>query len=818
MSDLPDLFSFAPDAATHARAEAPLTRRARDGASAPAGERRRRPNPEELLAGLNPPQREAVVHEGSPVLVVAGAGSGKTRVLTRRIAWLIGQRGVHPGSVLAITFTNKAAAEMRHRVEDLVGKRAKVMWVSTFHSACVRILRGDIDRFGLSRTFSIYDDTDSKRLMSLVCRDLGLDTKRYPVRALMNAVSNWKNELVDFESAGSLAAGGADAVHAEAYSAYQRRLIAANALDFDDIIMSTVHLLQAFPDIKEKYRRRFRHVLVDEYQDTNHAQYVLIRELCGAGSGVQGETEPPELMVVGDSDQSIYAFRGATIRNILDFESDFPGARTILLEQNYRSTQTILNAANAVIERNEGRPAKRLWSDAGDGDLITGYVADTEHEEAQFIATEVDALVDAGRRYADVAVFYRTNAQSRAFEEVFIRVGLPYKVVGGVRFYERREVRDAIAYLRAIANPADDVSVRRILNVPKRGIGDRAEAMVDAFAAAERLPFGHALDRLDEVIGLAPRSVKQLRSFATMMAAHRRMVADGVSADQILTSILNESGYLDALNHSTDPQDQTRLENVIEFVSVAGEFVAAAHTEDVGPGNSGLLAPDEGASGALLVAGSPEPDDSLPAFLERVALVADSDQIPDGDGDERGVVTLMTLHTAKGLEFPVVFLTGFEDGIFPHMRAMSDPRELAEERRLAYVGITRARERLYLTRSSVRVMWGQPQYNPASRFLAEIPGRLVDWRRLGESVGGYSSSSARRTEQSWRSTIGFGAAPSTPRIVPSLVAGDKVLHTTFGMGRVTQTEGAGDALKAIVDFGSAGVKKLSVKHAPMEKL
>ncbi|MBK8463233.1 MAG: UvrD-helicase domain-containing protein [Nigerium sp.] len=834
MSELPDLFSFAPGAAPSDRAGASLvTRRAAvpEKEVPPAGERRRRrPDPEELLVGLNPPQREAVVHEGSPVLVVAGAGSGKTRVLTRRIAWLIGRRGVHPGSVLAITFTNKAAAEMRHRVEELVGNRARVMWVSTFHSACVRMLRADIDRFGMSRTFSIYDDTDSKRLMSLVCRDLGLDTKRYPVRAVMNAVSNWKNELVDFESAGGLAAGGPDAVYAEAYSAYQRRLVAANALDFDDIIMATVHLLQAFPDVREKYRRRFRHVLVDEYQDTNHAQYVLIRELCGAASGEQGEADPPELMVVGDSDQSIYAFRGATIRNILDFESDFPGARTILLEQNYRSTQTILSAANAVIERNEGRPAKKLWSDAGDGDLLTGYVADTEHEEAQFIAGEVDTLVDAGRRYADVAVFYRTNAQSRAFEEVFIRVGLPYKVVGGVRFYERREVRDAIAYLRAIANPADDVSVRRILNVPKRGIGDRAEAMVDAFAAAERIPFGHALDRLDEVVGLAPRSVKQLHGFATMMAEHRQMVADGVSADRILTSILNASGYLDALNDSTDPQDQTRLENVIEFVSVAGEFVAAAHTEDVGPGDSGLLPPGEApgspgdgaddgsASGALLVAGSPEPDDSLAAFLERVALVADSDQIPDADGDERGVVTLMTLHTAKGLEFPVVFLTGFEDGIFPHMRAMSDPRELAEERRLAYVGITRARERLYLTRSTVRVMWGQPQYNPASRFLAEIPERLVDWRRLGESAAGYSSPAARRTEQSWRSTIGFGATPPKPKAVPSLAVGDKVLHTTFGMGRVTEAQGAADALKVIVDFGSAGVKKLSVKHAPMEKL
>ncbi|TBT87182.1 DNA helicase PcrA [Propioniciclava sinopodophylli] len=806
MTDMPDLFSFNAE-------PAPVERAPREVGAAVAErpDRRRQPSADELLEGLNPPQREAVIHAGSPVLVVAGAGSGKTRVLTRRIAWLIGQRGVHPGSVLAITFTNKAAAEMRHRVEELVGNRARLMWVSTFHSACVRILRADIDRFGMARTFSIYDDTDSKRLMSLVCRDLNLDAKRYPVRTVMNAVSNWKNELVDFESAARQATGGHDAVYAEAYAEYQRRLVASNALDFDDIIMTAVHLLQAHPDLREKYRRRFRHVLVDEYQDTNHAQYVLVRELCGADAVADDNlVDPPELMVVGDSDQSIYAFRGATIRNILDFSSDFPGARTILLEQNYRSTQTILTAANAVIERNEGRPAKKLWSDAGDGELITAYVADTEHEEAQFVASEVDKLADAGGRYSDVAVFYRTNAQSRAFEEVFIRVGLPYKVVGGVRFYERREVRDAIAYLRAIANPADDVSVRRILNVPKRGIGDRAEAMVDAFAAEHRIPFGHALDRIDEVVGLAPRSAKQLASFAAMMAEHRQLVADGVSADQILASILNESGYLDELQNSTDPQDQTRLENVIEFVSVAGEFVAAAHTEDVGPGESGLL-------------GSPEPDDSLPAFLERIALVADSDQIPaatedGGEGVDRGVVTLMTLHTAKGLEFPVVFLTGFEDGIFPHMRAMSDPDELAEERRLAYVGITRARQRLFLTRSTVRVMWGQPQYNPASRFIGEIPAHLLDWRRLGSQVGSWASGSSRRTEQSWRSTVGFGAKPAAPKVVSPLGTGDRVLHTTFGMGTVTATEGAGDNLKVVVDFGSAGLKKLSVRHAPMEKL
>src|SRR5215218_4662640 len=495
-------------------------------------------NAEKLLEGLNPPQREAVLHEGAPVLVVAGAGSGKTRVLTRRVAYLVSERRVHPGSILAITFTNKAAAEMRGRVMDLVGNRAKLMWVSTFHSACVRILRSEIARFGMSRTFSIYDDADSKRLMQLVAGDLDLDPKRFPVRGILNWVSACKNELVDHESAGARVRSPAEESYAAAYGEYQRRLIAANALDFDDLIMTTVHLMQAFPDLREQYRRRFRHVLVDEYQDTNHAQYALIRELCSAeverlahesvrgaegGSSPPQNSEsvrggqggpstnipPPELMVVGDSDQSIYAFRGATIRNINDFDSDFPGARVILLEQNYRSTQTILTAANAVIVQNAGRNPKNLWSDAGDGAQIVGYVADSEHDEAQFVASEIDRLSDGGEgRYRDAAVFYRTNAQSRAFEEVFIRVGLPYKVVGGVRFYERKEVRDALAYLKVVANPADVVSLRRIINVPKRGIGDRAEAAVAELAARLRISFGEALRRVEEIPGLATRSLR----------------------------------------------------------------------------------------------------------------------------------------------------------------------------------------------------------------------------------------------------------------------------------------------------------------------
>ncbi|HEU4513695.1 MAG TPA: UvrD-helicase domain-containing protein, partial [Nocardioidaceae bacterium] len=490
---------------------------------------RRRRSPEELLEGLNDPQRQAVVHAGTPLLVVAGAGSGKTRVLTRRIAWLISERDAHPGSVLAITFTNKAAAEMRERVEELVGRRARLMWVSTFHSACVRILRKEIDRFGYKSSFSIYDAADSKRLMTLVLRDLELDPKRYQPRAVLNWVSNAKNELIDEEQAAKDAKNHLEETYAEAYKIYQRRLREANALDFDDLIMTTVHLFRAFPEVRETYRRRFRHVLVDEYQDTNHAQYALIRELCGhLEDAPEGAIGPSELMVVGDADQSIYAFRGANIRNILAFEEDFPDARTILLEQNYRSTQTILTAANSVISKNAGRKPKNLWSDAGEGEPIVGYVADDEHDEARFVAEEVDRLTDDVKaRPGDVAVFYRTNAQSRVFEEVFIRVGLPYKVVGGVRFYERKEVKDALAYLRALVNPADEISLRRILNVPKRGIGDRAEACVEALASRDRVPFWDALRKAEDAPGIASRSLNAIRSFVEMIEELQSMADAG---------------------------------------------------------------------------------------------------------------------------------------------------------------------------------------------------------------------------------------------------------------------------------------------------
>ncbi|MGW0961076.1 DNA helicase PcrA [Streptomyces gelaticus] len=755
-----------------------------------------------LLDGLNTEQRAAVVHAGSPLLIVAGAGSGKTRVLTHRIAHLLAERGVHPGQILAITFTNKAAGEMKERVEQLVGPRANAMWVMTFHSACVRILRRESKRLGFTSSFSIYDAADSKRLMALVCRDLDLDPKRFPPKSFTAKVSNLKNELIDEETFAGQAADGFEKTLAQAYAMYQSRLREANALDFDDIIMTTVHLLQAFPDVAEHYRRRFRHVLVDEYQDTNHAQYTLVRELVGpAGEG----DAPAELCVVGDADQSIYAFRGATIRNILQFEEDYPNATTILLEQNYRSTQTILSAANAVIERNESRRPKNLWTNAGTGARITGYVADTEHDEAQFVADEIDRLTDAGDAKAgDVAIFYRTNAQSRVFEEIFIRVGLPYKVVGGVRFYERKEVRDILAYLRVLANPEDTVPLRRILNVPKRGIGDRAEAMIDALSLREKITFPQALRRVDEAYGMAARSANAVKRFNTLMEELRTVVESGAGPAVVLEAVLERTGYLAELQASTDPQDETRIENLQELAAVALEFEQERGAAD-----------EEGAGTA---AGT----GTLAEFLEKVALVADSDQIPDEDEDGSGVITLMTLHTAKGLEFPVVFLTGMEDGVFPHMRALGQVKELEEERRLAYVGITRARERLYLTRAAMRSAWGQPSYNPPSRFLEEIPDQHLEWKRTGPMAApagptaGITSSLSSSRSRSGPS--GFATRRTSDKPTITLAVGDRVTHDQFGLGTVTAVEGVGDQAKATVDFGDERPKKLLLRYAPVEKL
>lgn len=696
---------------------------------------------------------------------------------------------------------------MKERVEQLVGPRANAMWVMTFHSACVRILRRESKQLGFTSSFSIYDAADSKRLMALVCRDLDLDPKRFPPKSFSAKISNLKNELIDEEDFAAQATDGFEKTLAQAYAMYQSRLREANALDFDDLIMTTVNLLRAFPDVAEHYRRRFRHVLVDEYQDTNHAQYALVRELVGTSEHPvdvppsDADLPPAELCVVGDADQSIYAFRGATIRNILQFEEDYPNAKTILLEQNYRSTQTILTAANAVIERNESRRPKNLWTNAGAGSNITGYVADTEHDEAQFVADEIDRLTDAGEAKAgDVAVFYRTNAQSRVFEEVFIRVGLPYKVVGGVRFYERKEVRDVLAYLRVLSNPEDSVPLRRILNVPKRGIGDRAEAMIDALSQREKISFPQALRRVDEAYGMAARSTNAVRRFNTLMEDLRTIVESGAGPATILEAVLERTGYLAELQASTDPQDETRIENLQELAAVALEFEQETGEDETPAG--------------------------LAAFLERVALVADSDQIPDEE-DGNGVITLMTLHTAKGLEFPVVFLTGMEDGVFPHMRALGQVKELEEERRLAYVGITRARERLYLTRSSMRSAWGQPSYNPPSRFLEEIPATHLDWKRTGAissqpagPVSGVAASlSSTRSRSAASGASGFATRRGvSEKPVVALAVGDRVTHDQFGLGTVVGVNGTGANAEATVDFGEPKPKRLLLRYAPVEKL
>ena len=863
-------------------------------------------DPDSLTRGLNDRQREAVTHAGSPLLILAGAGSGKTRVLTHRIAYLLATGRARAGQILAITFTNKAAAEMRERAGFLVGDDARRMWVSTFHSACVRLLRYEHEAAGLSSSFTIYDAQDSQRLIQMVLKAQDVDIKRFTPKMVAARISDAKNELIGPARYTELA--GKDPVSrivAAAYVEYDKRMRASNALDFDDLIMRTVELLRDNPLIAEHYHRRFRHILVDEYQDTNHAQYVLVRALVGDGTdGV----EPAELTVVGDSDQSIYAFRGATIRNIEEFERDFAGARTILLEQNYRSTQNILSAANAVIARNTGRRAKNLWTASGDGALITLDAADSEHDEARFVVGEIDRLADSGVEWGDIAVFYRTNAQSRALEELLVRQGIPYRVVGGTRFYERREIKDALAYLQLISNPDDTVAARRVLNVPKRGIGAKAEEAIAAHAAHYGISFGAALRHLwlragcpagegegidvdalarsaspdeasagssaspssgetagenpaareavddsaaavesaaapasspvasvpsesaPEVLGITPRAAKSAAAFWGLIETLRAAEARGASQADILEEVLDNTGYLAELRRSEDPQDASRVENLAELHSVAGAFAADA------------------------------PGGTLADFLERVALVADSDQVP-AEGERGGQVTLMTVHTAKGLEFPVVFVTGMEDGTFPHQRSLGDESELEEERRLAYVAITRARERLYLTRAAVRSAWGTPQEMPPSRFLDDIPAELLDVRRAATSgermrasyggsygSGSYGSGSHGRSRGSdgrdpWGDTdtgafgsgrrgaaaqpsgvrkvtrmgVASAAKPADDKPVLSLKVGDRIKHATLGGGTVTGVEGEGPRTVARIRF-DMGEKRLLVRMAPMEKI
>ena len=742
-----------------------------------------------LLEGLNPQQQAAVVHSGGPLLVVAGAGSGKTRVLTRRIAYLMARRGVAPYEILAITFTNKAAGEMKDRVAALVGPVAKSMWVSTFHSACVRLLRQEAVRLGYGNAFSIYDSADSLRLITIVAKELNLDPKRYPARQFQSIISNAKNELMGPHDYVNATKNQFEEVVADVYAVYQRRLQQANAMDFDDLILKTVEVLQKYPEAKARLRSRFKHVLVDEYQDTNHAQYILVKELVG---NPQEGLPPAELCVVGDADQSIYGFRGATIRNILQFELDYPNATTVLLEQNYRSTQNILSAANAVITKNEGRKEKNLWSEEGAGAPLIGYVAESEHDEAEFVKDEIRELQRNGQSNpGDTAIFYRTNAQSRVFEEVFMRSALPYKVVGGLRFYERKEIKDLLAYLRVLANLEDEISLRRIINVPKRGIGDRAIECVDLHVQANHLSFWSGLSQCDQAPGMPGRAAQSVKEFVSMMVALRTLVEAKTRPSVIIEAVLEQSGLLSELSASTDPQDEVRVENLKELVAVSMEYEERPFEE---------LGEDE--------------EISLAGFLEKVSLVADADEIPEGE-DHGGVVTLMTLHTAKGLEFPTVFLTGMEDGIFPHSRTLGEKDEIEEERRLAYVGLTRAEKRLYISRAEYRSSWGSPTYNPASRFLDEIPEGVIEWRNHGGSSASLSPSLIRKPRVAT-------APPPRPTGKKStamqLVVGERVSHDTFGLGTVVAIAGEGDKSEATINFGQYGEKRLLLRYAPVEKL
>ncbi|MBF4553071.1 UvrD-helicase domain-containing protein [Corynebacterium suicordis] len=841
----------------------------------PVGRREKRPatplntGGSELLAGLNPQQEEAVKHRGSPLLIVAGAGSGKTSVLTRRIAYLL-QQGVAPWEILAITFTNKAAAEMRERVMDLVGPQAERMWVSTFHSTCVRILRANAHLAeGLNSNFTIYDSDDSKRLITLVIKDHDLDIKEFSPRGTLSVISNWKNELVGPDEAMQDAKTSHN-VHREKIAAlyrdYQQRLRGANAVDFDDIIGEVVAILRRSPEVTEHYRRRFRHVMVDEYQDTNHAQYELVSALVGKGPNMA------ELCVVGDADQSIYAFRGATIRNIEEFERDYPEARTILLEQNYRSTQTILTAANAVIDRNQGRHPKKLWTDLGDGELIGGYVADNEHDEARFIAEQIDDLVDNdGFRHRDIAIMYRTNNASRALEDVLVRSGLPYKVVGGTRFYERKEIRDVVAYLKVLDNPDDTVALRRIINTPRRGIGDRALAQVSVHAENLEIPWAKALEDAAEgkVAQLSARGKNAIAGFLELLANLRKEMStavmttsDGNSLElpdvgKIVNAVLDMSGYREILEKSNDPQDGTRLDNLNEMVAVGHEFSQESANLKAYQDMPGGDAESEQQEIDALLSEGEAPLGSLQAFLERVSLVADADQVP---AESQDMITLMTLHTAKGLEFPVVFLAGWEDGQFPHMRALSDPVELSEERRLAYVGITRAKQRLFICRAVTRSGWGQAVNNPPSRFLSEVPEELWEWIReeptfAGSgsfggsgsygSSGGFGSSGTYGGSGSYGSGYGSGGGyDSTPMFrnggrpakKPAasaqssgstgrggkpldLAVGDRVNHDKYGLGTVKSVDRVGTHATAMIDFGGSGtVRLMLVGGLPMEKL
>ncbi|KQR39129.1 ATP-dependent helicase [Microbacterium sp. Leaf159] len=795
---------------------------------------------DDLLAGLNPQQLEAVTYRGPALLIVAGAGSGKTSVLTRRIASLLRAREAWPSQILAITFTNKAAGEMRERVEAIIGDAARGMWISTFHSACVRILRREAQQFGFTKSFTIYDSGDSRALLKRLVKEHEADAYGLTPASVQSRISKLKNELSDADAYARQAnmSDPAERIFVELFADYQRQLQKANAFDFDDLIGQTVYLFRAFPQVADTYRRRFRHILVDEYQDTNHAQYALIHELTRPVSGdapdpyasngmmiFEPETTPElagaSLTVVGDSDQSIYAFRGADIRNISEFERDFPGARVVLLEQNYRSTQNILSAANSVIGNNFDRKDKKLWSDKGAGDMIVGFTGYSQHDEAQFVADEVEVLRRSGMPYSEMAVFYRTNSQSRALEEIFIRSAVPYKIMGGTKFYDRAEIKDALAYLVAVANPADEMAVRRILNKPKRGIGDVTETTIARFAEEHGITFRQALSVPDQ-LGFGPKiqaGIAQLDAVLAeateiMLPASGEVPAPTTVADG-LNVLLSKSGYLDALRASRDPQDEARVENLDEFVAVARDFARN------------------------------NPDGTIVDFLTEVALVSDADDLDD----ESGSVSMMTMHTAKGLEYDAVFVTGVEEDLIPHRISAGEPGGPQEERRLFYVGITRARKRLHLSLAMTRAQFGEVSVAMPSRFLQEIPAGLIDWRQSPGDVNSRGGMQSRALNA--RRAGGFGGSGSGDRFAVKqlpgrdslkplstamdkfpnrvtakmrdngdleLTAGDRIRHSDFGEGRVDAVTGEGAKRIAHVRFDSAGQKKLLIKVAPIEKI
>ena len=712
-----------------------------------------------LLTVLNPVQREAVLHTEGPVLIVAGAGSGKTRILTHRIAYLIREKGVHPKQILAITFTNKAAQEMLARVQELLGTLlSRGMWVLTFHSACARILRKEHQRLGLPSHFSIYDEADSERVIKMVLRDAGLDERRFPPRQIKAAISRAKDNLLGATEYAQAAGNWYERTVADVYTGYEARLRSAGAVDFDDLILRTVQLFKGQPEVLEHYQERFRYILIDEYQDTNRAQYHLVNLLA---------SKHRNICVVGDADQGIYSWRGATIQNLLDFEHDYPDAQEFILDQNYRSTRTILEVANALIEHNVQRKPKNLWTESGHGSPVVRYRAEDEHDEAWFVAQEIEHLVtDEGEAsYRDVAVFYRTNAQSRVLEDVLMRSGIPYRVVGGVRFYERREIKDTLAYLRALVNPQDAVSVRRVINSPKRGIGDQTVAALDSFARDEEITLLEACRRAEEISLLSARARGAVAGFVGVMDRLRAKLDEGARITALVEAAFTDSGYYAELDAERTVEAESRKENLRELVGVAAEFEARF------------------------------PDSGLPEFLEQVALVTEQDEYDD----EAGTVTLMTLHNAKGLEFDLVFIVGMEDGIFPHHRSMTEPDQMEEERRLAYVGITRARRRLYISHAWSRSLFGASNYNPPSRFLNEIPGDLVEERQA--------------EEEPVHPDAGVGAAPP-----PDVSAGDTVLHDRFGEGVVITVSGRGPDAEAVIMFEDEGEKRLLLAYAPLQKV